>query len=104
MRGIKMGEGYYSPTPILLQVFCEIVVITTISGNLFAQLSSLVIPQNNLLVQLALPALENVPLSHNIELRLDQARTALTPPPGSAAFLLAVFGGEPGTRFFRLGS
>ena len=30
MRGIKMGEGYYSPTPILLQVFCEIVLFVTI--------------------------------------------------------------------------
>ena len=30
MRGIKMGEGYYSPTPILLQVFYEIVLFVTI--------------------------------------------------------------------------
>ena len=30
MMGIKMGEGYYSPTPILLQVFCEIVLFVTI--------------------------------------------------------------------------
>ena len=29
MRGTKMGEGYYSPTPILLQVFCEIVLFVT---------------------------------------------------------------------------
>lgn len=30
MRGIKMGEGYYSPTPILLQVFVLIPVKTVI--------------------------------------------------------------------------
>lgn len=30
MRGTKMGEGYYSPTPILLQFFCEIVLFVTI--------------------------------------------------------------------------